>query len=315
MGQPLFDKTMNLDNWFARSSDDQYARRVDRIEDLPASLRQALTTALQPGEPIRHMIHAPYQGKLQRRKTRRSRFGFSLPWQLSPDWLLALTLSRLLLVSISGEGARPQVISIPLANILHLQSGVILLFSWLEITWIEHGEVHSQEVYFNAVCERFFDQLAMLIRSEIAPQPQPMPRLHSNQEILAPLPYKFKNLIPMRLLLPGEQIARVAFRPAAYARALGIFRQMVSAQLALTLTDRHLLLAEEEVGVTEGSYGLISTFLPLRHICGASLERTGKQITLSLRLELQGSVKEMAIAFPTDMEGELWEMAQALKLG
>ncbi len=305
---------MDLENWFARRSEDQYAQPVEGLEELKPELQAALLTALEPGEPIRYMINAPYQGRLKQRKDLKRSFRFRLPWQLSPNWLLALTPSRLLLVGFSEGGNPAQVTSIRLADILHLQSGAVLLFSWFEITWVENHEVCRQEIYFNSVCERFFDRLSLLIRGDLTVQPQPIqPVDRFNRAALDPLPYKFKNLIPMRLLLPGEQIVRVAFRPASYSRALGLFRRTVWPQLALVLTDRHVLIVEEELNNPAGSYSLISTFLPLSRVCDSALERGTKQLALTLRLELDRVEKGVVILFPLEAEAELQILTQDLR--
>ncbi len=304
---------MDLGNWFARRSEDQYARPVERTEELRPDLQTALATTLEPGEPIYAMIFAPYQGRLKQRKDRR-RFGFLLPWQLTPNWLLALTSRHLLMVSVL-EDSSPTVVSIPLETILHLQSGVILLLSWFEVTWVENGAVRCQSVYFNAVCERFFDQLCLLIRERLSPQPaRPATGTWSNREILEPLPYRFKNLIPMRLLMPGEQILEVAFRPAAFTRAFGIFQRMVAPRLAVALTDRQLLLAEEDLSESESSYGFTATFVPVQHVCGATLLREEKGVILQLRLELRGAEKEIAIPFPPEREGEVQMLVEKLRV-
>ncbi len=305
---------MDLGNWFARRSEDQYAHPVERIEDLRPEVQAVLLPTLEPGELVRYMIDAPYQGRLKRRDERRTRSLLRLPWQLTPDWLLALTPRRLLLASTRKDGSLPEVLSIPLENILRLQSGVILLLSWFEITWVEQGLVRSQEIYFNAVCERFFDRLSLLVRSEMTPQPAALrPANLSNREILEPLPYKFRNLIPMRLLLPGEQIARIVFRPATYARVAWLFRRMTAPKLVLALTDRHLILAEEELGESENSYGLIATFIARSQICDAHLSQQEKQVALHLRTELHGAEREMTIPFPVEAAPDLRALLEELQ--
>lgn len=308
-------KTGRRNSWLSRDTEDQFARKIENLAELRPEHRAILLETLSPGEHIRWLIYVPYQAVLKSRDPKRRAFRFFLPWQFTPDWLLALTPTRLLLVSLPPHGDPPQVSSIPLENLLYLQSGVILLFSWFKLAWVEQGAVRQETVYYNAVCERIFDVLSEMVRAGL-PAGADGPPAHplDNHEALAPLPYKFKNLIPLRLLLPGEQIALVVFRAATFKRSLGLFRQMLSPRMALVLTDRHLLLAEEDLSVSEGSYGLISTFLPLQRLCAVPLTRTGQRIELTLQLELHNARKDLVVSFPLALESELQELQRLLRL-
>ena len=146
----MMNKSSNLpptsarrEGWFNESARYHFARLVSDLTSLETPLREALQNALLPGETICWMIDAPYQGLLPKDAARRKP-GFSLhflpiplPWVFTPDWILALTAQRLLLMQTSVPGKEPKVAAVPLENILFLRSGGILLFSWLEVHWVE----------------------------------------------------------------------------------------------------------------------------------------------------------------------------------
>lgn len=293
---PAFTRSTD---WYRRKTEDHFARPVVTSDDLDPIWRAALNAGLQPGEQPVWMIWAPYQAVLrQKRPLRRD-----LPWEFSPDWLLVLTPDRLLLLRVPAPDSPPQVIALDLASILSLQQGTILLYSWLTVTWVGQGAVRQEMIIYNAVGEPCFSRLVGLIRERLAPH-LPGPE-QDHRAILADLPYKFKNLIPQRMLLPGETIHQVIYRPALWKRTLGIFRKMIAPRLAVVRTDDYLLFAEEDCSGTEGSYGFIATYLPLANVDHTALPPVQNGLEWQIALEWQGTCQELKITFPVAAEAAL----------
>jgi hypothetical protein len=107
--------------------------------------------------------------------------------------ILIHTTQRMLLATITG-GRRLDMTSTPLDTIVTIQWGTILLFSWFAWTWAVGGRLET--------CQG----------------------LHH----LENLPYKFRNIVPLRLLLPGEEIRAVVFRPGIWGQFLVFFRRQTT---------------------------------------------------------------------------------------
>jgi hypothetical protein len=286
-------------NWYRRKTEDHFARPIPTPDNLDPDWRVALNTGLRPGEQPVWMIWAPYQAVLKQKRPMYS----DLPWEFSPDWLLALTPDRLLLLCVPAPNSQPQVVALDLDSILSLQQGVILLYSWLTVTWATQGTVRQETIIYNAVGEPCFSRLVNLIRERLAHNPSGIEQ--ANRTLLANLPYKFKSLIPHRMLLPGETVRQVIYRPALWEKVLGIFRKMIAPRLAMALTADYLLIAEEDCTGTEGSYGFTATYLPLANVNHTELQPLKNGLEWRVVLEWHEARHELKIAFPISAEAEL----------
>lgn len=302
--------------WFKRESREHYARELDSLDEFGAPIRDALTRAMEPGEAVLCMLYAPFQGMLRKNTLDRKWFELFLPWEFTPDWIVILTARRLIIARLEEAGEPPEIDQIPFEQIFWLQSGVVLLFSWLQVNWVADGGVRQETIYYNSVCENLFLDLSTQLRmmlSEMPPRqvfspPQPglleQPGLlgqadapDANKQALAFLPYKFMNMIPLRLLLPGERVMQVAYRPAIWGKRLRVFRHMRAARMTVVRTQSHLLLAEEDLTGQEGSYGLISTFLPLSRVEEVVIDSEGR---LLIALALNGAKRTFAVPLPPE---------------
>ena len=145
--------------------------------------------------------------------------------QKTPAWVLALTEDRLLVATLAEAVSSPQVTVTPLANLLWLELGKVLLYAWFEWSWVTPGGPEHQRVYFNTVREDLFWELVNTIRRTIIAQTG-LPRSAAKQrrEIFEDLPYKFKHLIPQRLLFRDEQVQAMVYQPTIWGRRWGLFR-------------------------------------------------------------------------------------------
>ncbi len=304
-----------------RPSEKRFARVIEQLADLPPVLRIALQVGLQPGEQPRYMIYAPDQAFLKQggARPRAWRRGSS-PLPAAPDWLLALTQERLLLYSIPTDGNEPELIAVDLAAVLYITQGVILLHSWVSVAWAEGGAVRQQTIYHNAVSEPYFSALVDLMRAKMVWNPGHGVE-NASREALEALPRKFKNLIPLHMLLPGETVRQAIFRPAVWKAVLLFFRQIAAPRLVLALTNDHLLLVEE--GVTgsedekagdEGSYGYIVSFLPVMNVRHTAIQPVENGLEWRVTLERQGARQELKVVFPLAAEAALNEMARSLNI-
>jgi hypothetical protein len=297
--------------WLDKHSNDHYAWPVSTLDELSPELRTAFREALEPAEPVECMIYAPCQGLLRRTTDRK--FHLLLPWQFTPDWVLAVTSRRVLLAK-AGAITASQIISIPLQDIIYLKVGFVLLFSWIELHWADSDGVHQQTIYYNSVSECLFDNLSLKIRNQtqhlLATRSFEHAPAVPNAEYFRRLPYKFQNLIARRMLLSDEQISAVLFRTVVRKTFLGVFRSRQLPQAALIFTDRHLLIAEEHLTDREESYGLNNTFIPIGRIQRLETEIEGDMLSLIISLSHCGSTTTINLSFPIEMRERLLDFAR-----
>lgn len=287
------------EGWFGRRTDEHFSRLVEDLEELDAPVQQAVRAALWPGENVVMMIYAPYQGVLaQRAKQKRAKM---LAWKFTPDWLLVLSASRLLLIQTREVNSTVEILSIPLEDILSLQNGTVLLFSWFEVCWAESGSTRRQIIYFNAVCERFYSRLTGLIRAHwrVGDAYKPGPCS------LDDLPFKFKNLLPLRVFLPGEQVECVLFRPSLWHTRMRFLKHMTAPRMVLALTASCLVLAEEDLTGEDGSYGFIVTCLPRMYLKEPSVIPGEDGPQLHFALQQAGASLAWSLPFPPQFETAL----------
>lgn len=297
------------DTWFTQRTEERFASLVKTLAELDLVVRQVLEQVLEADELPEMMIKAPFQGKLSAHRLAKSVFKAKLPWEFTPEWLLVLTARRLLLVRIPGPGKSPEVNPVPFEQILWLQNGTILLFSWFEVGWVEQGAVHQETIYYNAVSERYFSRLTAQIRQAICcPAERPPDEGQPDLSALQGLPHKFKNLLPLRALLPGETLQRVVYRPALWRTRLVVFQVMTAPRLAAALTPGCLILAEEDLTGREASYGFIVTYLLRRSILRMETQPEEGGPALLISLGAGGARKELHLAFPAQMEADLRDL-------
>ena len=308
-GPPLSNTT-----WWTDRRLRWHASPVTSLDDLPPLVRAALVDHLKPSEAIRQIISAPRQHVLGAAGGWRHRLGIVFPWDWTPDWVLVVTGQRLLVAATLSPDEPPTITSTPISDLLSFELGTILLFSWFEWTWANKGRLERQRIYFNTVSDRlFWDTLRFVRHSLITDADLPPPAGDLGLERLRELPYKFRNLIPHRLLLPDEQIEAVVFQPDLWSIARGPFRRKRASALTLVLTNYHLMVTQEDLGYGTTSYGLITRYCPRGRVREATLERLGAELWLKVTLDHGGAEDSLRVLFEPAAEPGLRELMAKLE--
>lgn len=288
------------------SSMERFAYLVKSIEDLAPPVGAALQAQLLPGEVVRQMIFAPRQSRLGARRGPGEWLGARLSEQWTPNSVLALTDERLLVAAIPEAPVPPQVTVTPLADLLWLELGTILLYSWVAWSWASAGRPQQQRVYFNTVRDDlFWDMVNAMRRTIIAQSGRPLPTGERHYEAFADLPFKFENLIPLKLLFPGEQPQAVVYQPAIWSRRLGVFRYQRAATTVAVLSPDHLLVAQDDLTSIHAAYGLITHYCPRNRLRKATLEREQDDLWLNVTLGLHETEESWRFLFEPATESAL----------
>jgi hypothetical protein len=83
---------------------------------------------------------------------------------------------------------------------------------------------------------------------------------------LGELSYKFRNGLYLYGLLPGEQMAGFVFQPSLWSLRWHLFRLKTAETTLLVLTDKQLIVVEEQSRSRFPAYGWIFTFYPRKAI-------------------------------------------------
>jgi hypothetical protein len=213
-----------------------------------------------------------------------------------------------LIVTLPQHEDKPAVIQIPLGRILSLEVGTILLSAWFDCNWINAGQEEKFHIYFNTVSRSLFEALCHSIRQTINPSTQTaMPADQKHLERLNHLPYKFKNLIPLRLLLPGEQIRAAVYRPAMWNKRLFRLPRCLASQMAVVLTNSFLIVTQEQVINEENGQGLMPQFYPLNYLRCAGIDQTPNGLELALQFNLDRHDYALRLPFPLEAQPVLKE--------
>lgn len=278
------------------SSVERFAYAVPAIADLPASAQAMLAPHLASGESIRQMIYSPGPQGLPR--GRKYGPGLRFVQRQAPASVLVLTEDRLLTATLLEGNVAPPITVTPLADLLRLELGTILLFSWIEWSWASTQALQVHRVYFNTVGERLFWQLVTAIRRKISAQSNlPMQPGQPKDEAFEELPFKFANIVPNRLMLPDEQVQAMVFQPTIWRRRFGLFKRRRGPAATVVLSPEYLIVAQEDAPAAGAAYGMIARYCPRSRLTSLTLEPAEDDLWLAVTLRLHGVEESWRVLF------------------
>ncbi len=198
------------------------------------------------------------------------------------------------LASIGGQVVST---SYPLGSISCLETGVILLYSWITLYGSpDVGTCAATTFRFNSVTDQVMAPIIRSIRCAIPSQgglhPFVMTDMFSD---LAEANLKFRNYAS-RSILPGEQVLQTIYEPAIQTTLFRAFGLSLTSTLSPAhlhiLTDRELIILSDDhsqAWLSSSPHGAIWQYIPLGQISRASLEVRGKD-WLALCIQLQGNL-------------------------
>jgi hypothetical protein len=283
---------------------ERFAYPVPAIADLPAAVQAALAPHLAPDEPIRQLIYSPGPQGLPRGRTYGP--GLRTVQRQAPATILVLTADRLLTATLLEGEATPPVTVTLLADLLRLELGTILLFSWIEWSWASAEALEVHRVYFNTVGERLFWGLLTAMRRAVSAQSDlPAQPGQSKDAAFAALPYKFANIVPNRLMLPDEQVLAMAYQPTIWRRYFGLFQRRRGPATTVVLSREHLLIAQEDAPAAGAAYGMIARYCPRSRLAAMTLERADNDLWLTVMVRLRGVEESWRVLFQPAAEPAL----------
>jgi hypothetical protein len=208
----------------------------------------------------------------------------------------------------------------PLQNIFRIETGTILLHSWMTIDGMDpRGVPASTSFSFNSVSEPLLATFVEAFRAAVA-GPAAEAGTEPDLTVFDPLGnthFKFKNY-GRKTVRPGEKVIQVLMQPELRKRYSHIAGFTLSRQIAPThmiiLTDREFILIREDESRRwgqENRYGGIWNYVPLRKISSVSLRQREDEI-LVLTIHLPQTV-QLDVPYPVSRRTEVMKLHQRIR--
>ncbi|MBN1438059.1 MAG: hypothetical protein JW929_01510 [Anaerolineales bacterium] len=297
---PGRDDTLKL------STDEQtklsWAKRIRTPAEIPDPYRSFFDgLPAEKTEPFPYAVLSPtYRGFLQPEHEK-----------------LIVRIDRNIWVLKAPDG-RLTTVCYPLADIVFIETGTILLNAWMTILGKDtSGATRASTWKYNSVTDTLFAPFLESIRATAVGTADGTAADTSAFDALGHSSFKFMNYA-RRSILPGERALLTILQPEIrrslpLLSALNITRQVSPAHLTI-LTDHELIQIREESSwrtTKENQYGNVWRYVPLRKITSLRIEDHGRDLlTLSLNLVGKGSLEAV---FQASERGRVLELRSALK--
>jgi hypothetical protein len=224
----------------------------------------------------------------------------------------------ILYVLESQEGTL-SITPFPVNQILDIEVGAILLFSWLTIRGVTpNGLFQSKTIEFNSVSYPHF--IPFINRARSAPAAPNAPALEQEKrkfEYLTSSTFKFSNY-GRKSLMGREKVLQIIWQPEIrepmFSRLGMVFHRTVSYAHLSILTDEELILIREDdlTRITKGNhYGGIGRYIPHRSLRSVRLSESdhGK---FNLRIGLAGET-EIQVMFRIENRPQLDQLVRTVE--
>ena len=257
----------------------------------PDELPPALCDAIMPHAPCLPLLLIPPQ----QYPLRRTRWGMELPfgWRVTPLRTLAVTEDQtIILVEVGAQHTLTTTV-IPIATLLHIHVYEILLYAFIELSWVEAGAIKTVTVEYNKVAQRYVDALLKQVRTMFMPNPGVPARTDARY---SDYPLKFQNWL-RGSLLADESLNATVYQPAIRQERRWI-NQFLSPNRVIALTDRCVIVVEDRrnhwrSSLTE-NYAILRDFFPLDQIRAVTWDSGLEADWLRLRVGIEPGVREVS---------------------
>lgn len=249
------------------------------LAELPPALQHAAQPALETTEQPLKIFFVPAQSFLKNWFSQR----------YVPQQVLIFTAQGVLHVQEAASPDQPaQATYLRAVDLLYVQLRLLLLYGRLELAGQANGKLARVVVEFNTVGTwLLLPSLRQLLRLACGQTGAGVPA-ESLPEVTLPefqkLSLKFKNGLRIYGLQPDESVQGLIFQPSIWKRRWPFFDQQVVANTLLALTDRAVVIVEENRTGEKSPYGWIFTYCPRE--CVKGMETTPGETRSELHLHL-----------------------------
>ncbi len=250
---------------------------VTSLADLPGSLRQSAMQSVGSTDDLISICVFPGRTYLKN--------WFS--WENVPEQTLLFTckgIHHIQAPTFSHHDAR--IVSIRAADLLYARLSLILMYGGLELVDenLSRVIVEFNAAGFEIIQSSIQDFLRIISDKNAMPTSEAPPTKMLLSE-LGGLSFKFKNGLYLYGLLPEEQLIGFVFQPGIWGQRWHHFPLKLSETTLLALTDKRLIVIEEQSRSRFPAYGWIFTFYPRRVIqqIGVTSSRQWQELSVKIR--------------------------------
>lgn len=250
----------------ARQTMAAWSKLIDSYPATPEAYQAYLRPFAKPGQVFPYAVLTPAIDHFQHKTTEK----------LVYDFEGALHL----LEQVRGQVTQT---SFPYASIQILEVGNVLLQSWITLSGLTStGQPGSATIDFNAASgERHFSHFIQKIRPASRSNDEAGFKTEKNKfDYLAVVNFKMMNY-GRSSLVRGEKVLQILFqpeiRPGQWKFSSWTFSPALTPAHLTVLTDQELILILDNPHakkLSEGKYGGVWQYLPLRSLVNATLEKT-----------------------------------------
>jgi hypothetical protein len=201
-------------------------------------------------------------------------------------------------------------------SIERIVHGTIFLYSWIELHGLVDGNERISTIKYNSVAARVFDPILLALRHSSARQIDvaKLPASKAEFEFLRSLNLKFYRYGPMAVL-PEESVGRVLYQPCLRTRVLGFIPCTLIPDQIVILTDQEVISMRDggftrAEGGGHDSYGVVTSFIPLRAVRDATLTESHRPDLKQLSIIL--SHDAVQLSFEARLEEDLLSFQYAI---
>ncbi|MBE7469151.1 MAG: hypothetical protein DPW09_16305 [Anaerolineae bacterium] len=274
---------------------------VQNPEELPLSLQHSAEQALEPGESIQSIFVVPAQI-------------FPHGWfgaRYVPEQALLFTSQGIFHIQDADTPGQPASATYLRAlDLLYTRLSLLLLYGQLELVGQARDILTHITVEFNTVGEHHLRpglrHLVNLALSQTTALPASETEVETVWRELNRLPMKFANGLRYHGLQPGERLLGFVFQPDIWTRRWRFLPHQVSANTLLALTDRQLIILEEEKKGNQANYGWIFTFCPLAGVAAMDLKPAKTWPEVQIRLGRGGVTTDRRVTLEQE-QARAWQ--------
>lgn len=263
-----------------------WARQIKTPQELPESFTAFFETLQYPNE-FPYMVFAPPDKSYHKKTTPK---------------LLVLQEDRIWI----AEKHKKQIETtcFLFQDINYIETGMLLLQSWMKINGIIDGQTTTITVEYNTVSESFFKPIIAKIRTTIYNlgtqdfiNGQHKKEL-SKFDVLMKTSFKYMNY-GKHSLLPGERLHRFIFQPDIRVTFLKFFQRVLTFTHLAILTDHELILIKDDDSlkpirrieyIHHIRYGGIWRYIPISKVIEIKIEDVPTQGIVKLTVLFQGGI-------------------------
>ena len=275
----MFPETMKKDFKQLPSQATPMPYAVTSLADLPGSLQQAAVRSVSSTDPLRSICVFPSRTYLKNWYS----------WEYVSEQALLFTGNGILHIQAPSSTFRDaRIVSLRAADLLYTHLSLILMYGRLELVDenLSRGVVEFNAAGFDIIQSGLQHLLATVSGKNAIPTPEAPPAKTILNE-LESRSFKFKNGLSLYGLLPGERLLGFVFQPGIRGLRWRFFSLKVSETTVMALTDKQLIIIEEQSRSRFPAYGWIFTFYPRKAIekIGVSSCRQWQELSVVMKVK------------------------------